>query len=59
MIATCTSCGQKGHFAKACYTDMLKKSGMVKPNTVQAAPIPGQLEITQEASLLPARMIKA
>ena len=43
----CTSCGRKGHIAKACYTDMLKKSGAIKTNTVWASPIPGQLAITQ------------
>ena len=55
----CTSCGKKGHIAKACYTDMLKKSGAIKTNTVQASPIPGQLAITQEATSLPTRMIRA
>ena len=45
--------------AKACYTNMLKKSGAVKTITVQATPIPGQLAITQEATSLPTRMISA
>ena len=55
----CTSCRRKGHIAKACYTDMLEKSGAIKTNAVQALPIPGQLAITQEATSLPTRMIKA
>ena len=38
---------------------MLKKSGAIKTNTVQATPIPGQLAITQEATSIPTRMIKA
>ena len=38
---------------------MLKKSVVVKTNTVHASPNPGQLAITQEATSLPARMIKA
>ena len=38
---------------------MLKKSGAVKTNTVQASPIPGQLAITQEATSIPTSMIKA
>ena len=38
---------------------MLKKSGAIKTNTVQASPIPGQLAITQEQTSLPTRMIKA
>ena len=52
----CTSCGRKGHVAKAWYTDMLKKSGAIKTNTVQASP--GQLAITQEQTTLPTRMIR-
>ena len=38
---------------------MLKKSGAIKTNTVQASPIPGQLAITQELTSFPTRMIKA
>ena len=30
----CTACNRKGHIAKACYMDMLKKSGTVKINMV-------------------------
>ena len=55
----CTSCGWKGRIAKACYTNMLKKSGAIKTNTVQASPIPGQLAIKQEATSLSTRMIRA
>ena len=40
----CTSCSRKGHKAKACYTDMLKKSGAIKTNTVQASPIVNHTE---------------
>ena len=39
----CTSCGRKGHIAKACYTDMLKKSGAIKTNTVQALALDNKL----------------
>ena len=48
----CTSCGRKGHIAKACYTDMLKMSGAIKTNTVQASTIPGQLAITQVLGII-------
>ena len=33
----CTACNRKGHVAKACYTEMLKKSWTVKTNLVSAA----------------------
>ena len=33
----CTTCNRKGHVAKACHTEMLKKSGTVKTSMVSAA----------------------
>ena len=53
----CTACNRKGHTTKACYTEMLKKSGNVKTNLVSAA-APGTPALTHESTALPTRMVK-
>ena len=53
----CTACNRKGHVAKACYTEMLKKSGTVKTNLVSAA-APGTPALTYEETTLPTRMVR-
>ena len=53
----CTACNRKGHVAKACYTEMLKKSGMVKTNLVSAA-AHGTPALTYEETTLPTRMVQ-
>ena len=50
-----TACNRKGHIAKACYTEMLKKSGTVKTNQLSAA-APGTPALTYESTMLPTRM---
>ena len=53
----CTACNRKGHMAKACYTEMLKKSGTVKTHMVSAA-APGTPALTYEETTLPTRMVR-
>ena len=53
----CTGCNRKGHLAKACYTEMLKKQGTVKTNLVSAA-APGTPALTYEEATLPTRMVR-
>ena len=52
-----TACNRKGHIAKACNTEMLKKSGTVKTNLVSAA-APGTPAFTYEETTLPTRMVQ-
>ena len=53
----CTACNTKGHVAKACYTEMLKKSRTLKTNLVSAAP-PGTPALTYEETTLPTRIVQ-
>lgn len=55
-ITESNSCNRKGHLAKACYNEMLKKSGTVKTITMSAAP--RTPAITCETTTLPTRTVK-